>query len=300
MRIASLRVGVTVVFLSAWSVTGQTTETGSSGSSAPTQMPARPVRTGQTVQPNNGGTAQRPYGIQNYSPLAAAGGYRRHRETFWEFWWHRFNPRNINYGAWIEQRRKVFLEQAGTNRYFWFAFWEFAGVCFLLLWATKERMDRKDTEWEAAECLADLANYADYCKRHAVEAIQQHNDHIEVCNRVIESTETGRPVAAGGSGDNEWKAEVEKLRAEVAEKSAEVVKLSAELEQKAATVTNLNTRVDELARNQNGRTNDSSAPSNMDLVARVNRLTEEAQALRQENSRLKREKQNANSGERVR
>ena len=78
-----------------------------------------------------------------------------------------FNPRNINYGAWIEQRRQVFLEQAGANRYFWFAFWEFAGICFLLLWAAKERMDRKDTEWEAAECLADLANYADYCRRHA-------------------------------------------------------------------------------------------------------------------------------------
>lgn len=299
MRIASLRVGVTVVFLSAWSVTGQTTETGSSGSSAPAQMPARPVRTGQTVQPNNGGTAQRPYGIQNYSPLAAAGGYRRHRETFWEFWWHRFNPRNINYGAWIEQRRQVFLEQAGTNRYFWFAFWEFAGLCSLLLWATKEKMDRKDTEWEAAECLADLANYADYCKRQALEAIQQHNDHIEVCNRVIESNETGRPMAGGGA-DSDWKADVDKLSTELAQKIADNARLAAALEQKTATVNDLAARVDELARRQGGRANDSAASSNMDLVARVNRLTEEAQALRQENSRLKREGQNASSGDRVR
>ena len=245
----------------------------------------------------DGETGRSTYGIENYSPLAAAGGYRRQRETFWEFWWHRVNPRNINYGAWIEQRRQVFLEQAGANRYFWFAFWEFAGVCFLLLWATKERMDRKDTEWEAAECLADLANYADYCKRHAVEAIQQHNDHIEVCNRVIESAETGRPTAAGGSGESDWKAEAEKLSSELAQTIADNTKLAAQLEQKTATVTDLSARIDELARNQNAK---ADGPSNMDLVGRVNRLTGEVQALRQENIRLKRENQNAGSGDRVR
>lgn len=285
-----IRVVLAVVFLWAWSATGQT----------PGDESRSPKRPGSVAQPNNTDSGRRTYGIENYSPLAATGGYRRHRETFWEFWWHRFNPRNINYGAWIEQRRQVFLEQAGANRYFWFAFWEFAGICFLLLWAAKERMDRKDTEWEAAECLADLANYADYCRRHALEAIQQHNDHIEVCNRVIESAETGRPMAAGGGADSDSKADVDRLSTELAQKIADNARLAAALEQKSATVNDLAARVDEIARHQSGRTNDSGASSNMDLVARVNRLTEETQALRQENNRLKRERQNANSGDRVR
>ena len=283
----TVQMALTVVLMSTWSAKGQT----------PGDESRSPKRPGSVAQLNNSDGGARTYGVENYSPLAAAGGYRRHRETFWEFWWHRFNPRNINYGAWIEQRRQVFLEQAGANRYFWFAFWEFAGICFLLLWAAKERMDRKDTEWEAAECLADLANYADYCKRHALEAIQQHNDHIEVCNRVIESAETGRPMAAGGSGESGWKAEAEKLSSELAQTIADNTKLAAQLEQKTATVTDLSARIDELARNQNAK---ADGPSNMDLVGRVNRLTGEVQALRQENIRLKRESQNAGSGDRVR
>jgi chromosome segregation ATPase len=144
--------------------------------------------------------------------------------------------------------------------------------------------------------MADLANYADYCRRHAQEAIHQHNNHIEACNRVIESAETGRPLS-GSQTEGEWKAELEKLRAEVADKGAAVLRLTNELAQKSATVTDLSARVDELARGQNGK---SEGPSNMDLVARVSRLTDEVQSLRQENSRLKRENQNAGGGNRVR
>jgi hypothetical protein len=276
-------------------------QTAEEGSSAPATKPAQPKRPPRAAQPEPGQTAvERPaYGIQNYSPLAAAGGYKRQRQTFWEFWWHRFNPRNINYGAWIEQRRQAFLDHAGANRYFWFSFWAFAAICFLLLWAAKERMDRKDTEWEAAECLADLANYAAYCKRNALDAIQKHNEHIEVCNRVIESTETGRPMTAGSS-EGDWKGEVQKLRTEVAEKTAEVVKLSTDLEQKAATVANLNARIDDLARNQSGGMSGSAANPNLDLVKRLNQVTSENQSLRDEITRLKRANQNAGSGERVR
>jgi len=287
MRTACVQVALTFALLCAPPVTPQTAEDGSRVQAETPARQKRPTRTGQPVQPAPGQSAvERPaYGIQNYSPLAAAGGYKRQQQTFWEFWWHQFNPRNINYGAWIEQRRRVFLEQAGENRYFWFSFWAFATICFLLLWGAKERMDRKDTEWEAAECLADLANYADYCKRHALEAIQKHNEHIEVCNRVIESEETGKPVMAGDV-DGDWKAEVQRLRTEVAEKSAEVVKLSAALEQKSAAVTNLNERIDELARNQ--RAGGNAANANLDLVKRLNDLTSENHKLREELCKLKR------------
>lgn len=287
MRIARVQVGLTFALLCAPLVTPQTTEDGSRIQAETPARQKRPTRTGQTAQPAPGqaGVERPAYGVQNYSPLAAAGGYKRQQQTFWEFWWHQFNPRNINYGAWIEQRRRVFLEQAGENRYFWFSFWAFATICLLLLWAAKERMDRKDTEWEAAECLADLANYADYCKRHALEAIQKHNDHIEVCNRVIESAETGKPMVAGDM-EGDWKAEVQRLRTDVAEKSAEVVKLSAALEQKSTTVANLNERIDELARNQ--RASGNAANANLDLVKRLNDLTSENHKLREELSKLKR------------
>jgi hypothetical protein len=300
MRTSSI--AVVFAFLGVSLLAAQTGNDGTGAQGATPTRAVRPTRGESAAQPAPGeATVERPaYGIQNYSPLAAAGGYKRQRQTFSEFWWHQFNPRNVNYGAWIEQRRRTFLEQAGANRYFWFSFWAFTAICFLLLWAAKERMDRKDTEWEAAECLADLANYADYCKRHALEAIQTHNDHIEVCNRVIESAERGRPLTPGSGSEEQWKAEVERLRTDVAETAAANRKLTAELEKKTAAVTDLSHRIDELERNHAPRTNGVGANPNTDLVKRLNRLTEEVQTLREENGRLKRANQNAGGGERVR
>lgn len=72
-------------------------------------------------------------------------------------------------------------------------------------------MDHRKTEWEAAGCMADLANYAEYCKENALAAIRQHNEHIELCNRVIESAETGRPMTPAG-GEQHWRAEMNALR----------------------------------------------------------------------------------------
>ena len=226
-------------------------------------------------------------GVARYSPYSAAGGYDRHRETFWDFWSRQFNPRNINYGTWLEQRRRAFLEQAGANPYFWFSFWTLAAICFLLLWLAKERIDRKSTEWEAASSMADLANYAEFCKRNAMEAIREHNEHVEVCNRVIESAETGRPVTPGASGP-QWKAEMEALREKAETMEAVNARLKAQLEAKEASLAALSARVDELARIQDGKPNGANASPNLDLVARVNRLTAELEALRDENKRLKR------------
>lgn len=291
MRAARRAAFLSVGFLSV-SLLAQT------AANAPHATAATPARPAQPV-PGQSAADGPATGIARYSPYAAAGGYNRRHETFWEFWLRQFNPRNINYGAWIEERRRVFLAQAGANPYFWFSFWELAALCFLLLWVAKERVDRKDTEWEAAECMADLANYADYCKRNALAAIRKHNEHIEVCNRVIESAETGRPVTPAGDVE-EWKRQLESLRTEMAQKTADNCRLTAELEQKAATVTDLSARVDELARQQNGKPGGADANPNLDLVARVNRLTAELQALHQENGRLKRVNEHAGSSERTR
>ncbi len=235
--------------------------------------------------------------IPRYSPYAAAGGYSRQQPSFWEFWLRQFNPKNINYGAWLEEKRRAFLRQAGANPYFWFAFAELAAICFLVLCVAKGRIDRKDAEWEAASFMADLANYAEYCKQHATEAIQKHNQHIEVCNRVIEAEETGRPITSAGSGQ-QWRAEMEELREKADTMETENARLKAQLEAKEASLAGLSTRVNELARARDGKPNGAGANSNpnLDLVARVNRLTAELDGLRDENRRLKRMNQDAGHG----
>ena len=132
--------------------------------------------------------------------------------------------------------------------------------------------------------MADLANYAEYCKQHATEAIQKHNEHIEVCNRVIEAADSGRPMPAGLQED--WRSEMERLRNELAEQVSENGRVSAELAQKTQMVTSLSGRVDELARQMSARGNGGSNP-NVDLVERVNRLTAELQAEREKNRKLR-------------
>lgn len=129
----------------------------------------------------------------------------------------------------------------------------------------------------------------DFERRVGLPEIREHNEHVEVCNRVIESAETGRPVTPGASGP-QWKAEMEALREKAETMEAANARLKAQLEAKEASLAALSARVDELARVQEGKPNGAGANSspNLDLVVRVNRLTAELEALRDENKRLKR------------
>ena len=89
------------------------------------------------------------------------------------------------------------------------------------------------------------------------------------------------PTVAGGVGETEN------------------ARLKAHLEVKEVSLAGLSARVDELARARDGKPNGVGTNSNpnLDLVARVNRLTAELDGLRDENRRLKRMHQDANRGE---
>ena len=104
-------------------------------------------------------------------------------------------------------------------------------------------------------------------------------------------------MAAGGSGESEWKAEAEKLSSELAQTIADNTKLAAQLEQKTATVTDLSARIDELARNQNAKADESFQYGSGGASEPAHRRS--ASPTPGEH-RLKRENQNAGSGDRVR
>src|SRR5207253_1844864 len=117
-----------------------------------------------------------------YSPLAAQGGYSRARTTPLEAMVHALNPRDVNFGAMWEERRRVWLENAGANRYFWYSFGATAVVIlswFALAWVQNDRVRER---WQLAEHAADALRYAESCKRRAKEAIDRYNMHIETCN----------------------------------------------------------------------------------------------------------------------
>ena len=50
-------------------------------------------------------------------------------DTWYEFLLKQFNPSNFDYGAWMEERRQVFLDESVRNPYFKYG----AGVTLGLL-----------------------------------------------------------------------------------------------------------------------------------------------------------------------
>jgi hypothetical protein len=245
----------------------------------------------QASRPNVGGsTGVPPSPAARYSPLAAQGGYKGQRATWYETLFRALNPKNIDWGSRWEQRRSILLENSVRNKYFMYT----AALSLLLIFLTVvivwQRWDHAERLNVLAHSTADALNYGRYWKQAASDAIRRHNDHIERCNRVIEAGENGVPL-----GDA---AEALRLRRELEESRTELLnltttnkRLQSELDQKAGLIADLSQRVDEVARKTgNGGpagkgTQQSSQVAS--LVERINRLEEALKAARRENEILK-------------
>ena len=227
-----------------------------------------------------------------YSPLAAAGGYRSQRTTWYDALFHSLNPKNIDWGLNWEQRRAAFLENTIANKYF--VFCAFLVLCFyasLVAIGRIVRDHKTDILYFETE-LVKGRNWAGYWKNRAIKAISEHNAHIEKCNRVIEAGESGVPIGDAAEAID-LRHELERTRTELQNATSEKLRLKAELDQKARATAELSLRVDEATKRiangsrDNGpaeapRTDDKAA-----LVARINRLESALAAATQENRRLK-------------
>ena len=227
-----------------------------------------------------------------YSPLAAQGGYRGQRTTWYDALFRSFNPRNIDWGMSWEQRRAAFLENTIANKYF--VFCAFLVLCFYaavlaigwMAWDHKKDIRHFETE------LVKARNWAAYWKSRAIEAITKHNGHIEKCNRVIEAGESGIPVGEAAEAID-LRLELERTRSELQNVTSEKLRLKSELDEKARTISELSLRVDAVTRRigngkpDNGSAGTAGSDDKVALVARINRLETALATATQENRRLK-------------
>ena len=227
-----------------------------------------------------------------YSPLAAQGGYRGQKMTWYDAMFHSLNPSNINWGLRWEQRRAALIENTVANKYF--VFCAFLVLCFyaaLLAVGWMVRDHKKDILYFETE-LVKGRNWAAYWNTRAIEAITKHNTHIEKCNRVIEACETGIPVGDAAEAID-LRLELERTRAELQNVTSEKLRLKSELDEKARTISDLSLRVDEVSKriaNGNADSGPAGAARPDDkaaLVARINRLEAALATATQENRRLK-------------
>ena len=142
--------------------------------------------------------------------LSAYGQARKQTQrdnTWYEQALHHLNPNDIPYGAIWEQRKRAILNQAG-NPYFQYSFVATVGVLVLLGLLCVQHVSHKRALDIAALSIADVLRHDEYSRQVADEAIRRYNEHIESCNRLIESGQ-----------DNE--AELQRARKELADTKAE-------------------------------------------------------------------------------
>jgi hypothetical protein len=219
-------------------------------------------------------------------------------DTWYEFLLKQFNPRNFDYGAWLEKRREAFLEATVKQPYFWYSVSVTAGMLLMMAAYTKLYLDHRRSMRITAEMMADVYSHDLLSREVATEAIEKYNRHIEQCNRAIEASEAGdaRPGWGETQADS-LKAELQRVAGQLEATTQDRNKLQEELRQKSLIVADLSTRLDALSRKVNGPRDTGSGAgepvstgANEDgakFVGHINRLQEDLYAERQKNKRLK-------------
>jgi hypothetical protein len=218
------------------------------------------------------------------------------RDTWYEFLVKKCNPRDFDYGGWLERRREAFLEATVKEPHFWYSLSVTAGALMLMAAYAKLSLDHRRGIRITEEMMADIYSHDLYSRQAAKEAIEMHNQHIEKCNRAIEASEGGD--ARPGWGETQLdtlKAELQRVASQLEATTQERNKLQEELRQKSLVVSDLSTRLDALSKRVNaprdsGAGEPVSTSANGDsarFVGHINRLQEELYTERQKNKRLK-------------
>ena len=113
------------------------------------------------------------------------------RDTWYEFLLKQFNPRDVDYSAWLEKRRAAFLGATLKDPHFWYSLSITAGLLLMLIAYTKLRLDHRRAMRITAEMMADIYSHDLISRAVAKEAIEKYNRHMEQCNRAIEAAESG-------------------------------------------------------------------------------------------------------------
>jgi hypothetical protein len=219
-------------------------------------------------------------------PRVAQPPYQ-HQLTWYEFMLRQFNPTDYDYGKWIEQRRRQFVETQIRNPYFLYGLFISLALLVTAAISTKMWIDRRRTMWITAEMMADVLNQDSYSRKIAQEAIARYNAHIERCNRAIENGDAAKTTSC----------EVDQLRTElmrVAEERDTATRdrntAQAELRKKSEILAEMSVRLEALSTKSGmtgGKSNFDVRGTDSKLVSHINNLQEQLYAERSSNRRLK-------------
>ena len=216
--------------------------------------------------------------------------YQR-RDTWYEFLLKQFNPSNFDYGAWIEERRQVFLDASVRNPYFKYSLGTTIALLIMAVLYTKQWIDHRRAMWITAEMMTDLYNHDLYSRDVAEKAIQKYNQHIERCNRAIEAAQHGSALPVATADADLLNAQLQKTAGELNVASTENAALQEQLTQKSNVIVELSLRADALLK-KNGGNLASLQPIDLsgadpNLIKHINDLQEQLVVERKKNRQLK-------------
>lgn len=229
-----------------------------------TTAPREPEALDNRVETGAGAVTVNP--AQPYRPIPISG--TQPRESIWEFYLKALNPHQIRWSDEIDRRLAVLADQSIGNPYFRVCAFQTGLILVLLLicWLWWEK--NREIKWVAAECLTDAINTKRIADQRALEAIDRHNRHIEMCNRVIEGQESG---VGGGQGTDDWQREIRDLQTQLATERTQSARLDAELQKRDEFQTQLERRLAQMESAMGDRQNGT----NSELVARLQRAEAE-------------------------
>jgi hypothetical protein len=239
---------------------------------------ALPVFSQKRVEPFAQPAAAAPY----QHPVLAT---RPYQQTWYDALFRQFNPDNLDWGDWLEQRREMFLEQTAANQYFKYGLVITTLLILLAIAVAKSQIDKSRLRWLAAERHEDLLRHDRYSRQAAHEAIRKYNAHMEKCNRVVEREMAGLPSVAASPSPAEGTMSLDRVLEENAQLRRERDCLQAELDGSKVLVNDLSMRINGVAAAGNGSPEAGRAQG--DLVKQLNGLREQLYRERERNKQLK-------------
>jgi len=230
-----------------------------------------------------------PIRAQNGEPVAHP---RLYQQTWYDYLVRQFNPKGVDWGRWLDERRQAFLESPVANPFFKYSL---VVTCLLLVTSValaKVWIDKRRVVWLTQEQFDDLRRHDGYSRETAHVAIERYNRHMEKCNRVVEAELATRPGQPWPAPAEDARAKSDETLLRLADKERERAALEAELQRKNALVTELTMRLNKTQRGGNGHTavdTPSAAPDYKmsELVKQVSELQQQLHHEREQNKRLK-------------
>lgn len=226
-----------------------------------------------------------------YSP--SPRGLYQPSMTWYEFMLHQLNPHDRDYGAWYRERRESLVDASIRNQYFWYACWATMALIFVVAWLIKSLYDRRKEKRIMDEMMEEVKAHDAYSRRVAHEAILRYNNHIELCNRAIETQQSGQAagIAAGLQG-NQPHTNLDKVQGELEDLKRDNSRMAEEIEQRQAAIPEIAKRIEALTETTDGKGNGqgdsvAAAISDPETLRLINDLQQQLHYERAQNRRLK-------------